>query len=183
MTKKSLDYKFAKKFIIESRIKNISDQEIYNELVQRYFDKKGIAGLIKSVVKTEVKQKYKIYNHILIGLLWISIILKILTIIPLTQQSGILYTIILMLFAPSINLFFIYNIAKYNGPYYRFCGILSIASFFQSITYFENVSTIVINALLVGVVAGLCFYLSKKFYPTNNPKNFKTDSNGEYQFD
>ena len=47
MTKKSLDYKVAKQFIIESRNNNISDQEIYNELVQRYFDKKGIAVLIK----------------------------------------------------------------------------------------------------------------------------------------
>lgn len=183
MTKKSLDYKVAKQFIIESRNNNISDQEIYNELVQRYFDKKGIAVLIKSIIKTEVKQKYKIYNQILIGLLWLTIILKILTVIPLTLQSGILYTIIMMLLAPLINLYFIYNIAKYNGPFYRFCAGLSIASFFQSMSYFENVFSIVINALLVIVIAGLCNYLGKKFYPLVNPKNYKKDSNGEYLFD
>lgn len=39
MSKKSLDRKIAKKFIVDNRDNGKSDQEIYNELSQQYYDR------------------------------------------------------------------------------------------------------------------------------------------------
>jgi hypothetical protein len=69
MSKKSLDRKAAQKFIVDSRDNGKSDQDIYNELSQQYLDKKSVALLITGTVTTENKNKYKLYNNILLGLL------------------------------------------------------------------------------------------------------------------
>jgi hypothetical protein len=46
MSKKSLERKPAQKFIIESRQNDKTDQEIYNDMTQQYFDKKAVALII-----------------------------------------------------------------------------------------------------------------------------------------
>ena len=53
MSKKSLNKKEAKKIIVESRESNITNQEIYNELTQKYHDKKGLATFITSIPRKE----------------------------------------------------------------------------------------------------------------------------------
>ncbi|MCI1265054.1 MAG: hypothetical protein LKG19_00670 [Saprospiraceae bacterium] len=180
MSKKSLDRKAAQKFIVDSRDNGKSDQDIYNELSQQYLDKKSVALLITGTVTTENKNKYKLYNNILLGLLGLSILFKLLTVFSLTIRTGQLWTLLLVLVVPLFAGYFMYEIARYNGPIYRFCGILTVVGFLQAIGKAENGTDILINVILAGAVAGLSFYLDSKMFPDYSPKNLKKDSNGEY---
>jgi hypothetical protein len=173
MSKKSLDRKAAQKFIVDSRDNGKADQEIYNELSQQYYDKKSVALIITGTVTTENKSKYKVYNNILLGLLGLSILFKLLTVFSLTIQTGQLWTLFLVLVVPLFAGYFMYEIARYNGPIYRFCGMLTIAGFLQTISKAENGTDILINVIFAGAVAGLSFYLDSKMFPNYSPKNLK----------
>lgn len=180
MSKKSLDRKVAQKSILERRQNGKSDQEIYNELAQQYYDKKSIALLITGTATEENKAKYKIYNHLLLVLLGFSILLKLMTVYSLTLQTGQLGALLLVLIVPLFAGYFMFEIARYYGPIYRFCGLLTIAGFFQTIGRTENATDILINILFAGSVAALSFYIDSKMFPSFSPNKLKKDSNGEF---
>jgi hypothetical protein len=180
MSKKSLNRKTTQKFIVDSRDNGKSDQEIYNELSQQYYDKKSVALLITGTVTTENKKKYKVYNSILLGLLGLAILLRILLVFSLTIQTGQLWTLLLVFIVPLFAAYFAYEIARYNAPIYRFCGIMTIVGFMQTIGKSEGGNDILINLVFAGAIAGLSFYLDSKMFPDFSPKNLKKDSNGEY---
>lgn len=180
MSKQSLDRKAAEKFIIESRSIGKTDQEIYNELSQQYYDKKAVALQVMGTVTIENKNKYKIYNMILLGLLGLSILFKLLAVFSLTIHTEQLWTLLLVLIVPLFSGYFMYEIARYNGPIYRICGWLTIAGFFQTIGKIDNGTDVLINVIFAGAVAGLSFYLDSKMFPNYSPKNLMEDGNGEY---
>jgi hypothetical protein len=180
MIKKSLDRKAAQRFIVFNRDNGKTDQEIYYELTQQYYDKKSIALLITGTVTSENKKKYRVYNNILLVLLGLSIFSKVLTILSLTIQTGQLLALLLVFIVPIFTVYFLYEIARYNGQIYRFCGLLAIANFFQTIGKVENITDIFIHIVFTGAVVGLSFYLDSKMFPDYSPNNLKKDSNGEY---
>ena len=180
MNKKSLDRKAAQKFIIDNRDNGKSDQDIYNELSQQYFDKKSVTLLITATVTTENKNKYIIYNNVLLGLLGLVILLRILLVFSLTIQTGQLWTLLLVFIVPLFAAYFAYEIVRYNAPIYRFCGIMTIVGFMQTIGKSEGGTDILINLVFAGAIAGLSFYLDSKMFPDYSPKNLKKDGNGEY---
>jgi len=180
MNKKSLDRKAAQKFIIDNRDNGKSDQDIYNELSQQYFDKKSVTLLITATVTTENKNKYIIYNNVLLGLLGLVILLRILLVFSLTIQTGQLWTLLLVFIVPLFAAYFAYEIARYNASIYRFCGIMTIVGFMQTIGKSEGGTDILINLVFAGAIAGLSFYLDSKMFPDYSPKNLKKDGNGEY---
>ena len=180
MSKKTIDRKAAQKMIVDSRDNGKTDQEIYNELSQQYYDKKSVALLITGTVTTENKNKYKVYNHILLALLGLAILLRILLVFSLTIQTGQLWTLLLVFIVPLFAIYFAYEIARYNAPIYRFVGIMTIVGFFQTIGKSEGGTDILINLVFAGAIAGLSFYLDSIMFPDFSPKNLKKDSNGEY---
>jgi glucan phosphoethanolaminetransferase (alkaline phosphatase superfamily) len=180
MSKKSLNRKAAQKFITESRDNGKTDQEIYNELAQQYYDKKSLALLITGTVTNANKNRYKVYNNILITLLAIVIVLRILSVFSLTIQTGQLWTLLLVLFVPIFAAYFAYEIARYNAPVYRFCGIMMILGFFQTMGNADDGTSIRINLALTIAIVSLAFYLDSKLFPHYSPRNLKQDSNGEY---
>jgi hypothetical protein len=180
MSKRSLDRKAAQIFIVDSRDKGKSDQEIYRELSQQYYDKKSVALLITGTVTTENKNKYRVYNNILVGLLGLAILLRILLVFTLTIQTGQLWALLIVFIVPLLAAYFGYEIARYNAPVYRFCGIMTIVGFMQTIGRSEGGTEILINLVFAGAIAGLSFYLDSKMFPEYSPKKLKTDSNGEY---
>lgn len=180
MNKKSLDRKVAHKFIVDSRNNGKTDQEIYNELSQQYYDKKSVALLITGTVTTENKNKYKVYNNILLGLLGLAILFRILLVFSVTIQTGQLWTLILVFIVPLFAAYFAFEIARYNGPIYRFCGIMTIAGFFQTVGKSESGTDVLVNLFFAGAITGLSFYLDSKMFPNFSPRNLKIDSNGEY---
>jgi len=183
MNKKSLDRKNAHKFIVESRENGKTNQEIYNELSQQYFDRKSVALMITGTVTTENKNRYKVYNNILLGLLAVSIIFKLLIVFNLTIQTGEPWMYLLILIVPLFSGYFMYEIARYNGPIYRMCGLLTIAGFLQTIGKSDNSTDVLISIVFAGSVAGLSFYLDSKMFPDYSPKNLVKDTDGEYVLD
>src|SRR5690606_34496427 len=131
--KKSLDRKAAHKSILEGREHGKTDQEIYNELSLKYYDKKSLALLITGTATTENKQKYRVYNNILLGLLGLAILLRLLLVFSLTIQTGKGWTLLLVFIVPLFAAYFAYEIARYKGPIYRFCGMMTIIGFLQTI--------------------------------------------------
>jgi hypothetical protein len=88
MGKRSIDVKATRQFITENRAQGKTDQEIYNELSQEYYDKKNIALLITGTPTEEKKQQYGIYNKILLGLLGLSVMFKFLYVMSLITSTG-----------------------------------------------------------------------------------------------
>jgi hypothetical protein len=183
MDKKSINRKTVKQFIIDNRNNGKTDQEIYDELAPQYFDKKTIALLITGTVKPEIKKKYKQYNNILLGLLILTVLLKILTVIIWTIQVNQPLVLIFIFILPLFNIYFIYEISRYNAPIYRLCGIMSIVSILYSFTNAQNGIDIFVTILVSGAIAGFSFYLNNSMFPNNNPKDLIKDINGEYRFD
>lgn len=180
MSKKSLNRKVSVQYIVESRDNGKTDQEIYNELSKEYYDKKSLVLLITGTVTSENKQKYKIYNNILLGLLGVAILSRILFVLGLTIETGQLWTLFLVFIVPIFAAYFAYEIARYNAPIYRFCGIMAILGFLQTLSKSENGNEILFNFVFAVAIAGLSFYLDGKMFPKFSPNDLKKDSNGEY---
>ncbi|MES2690233.1 MAG: hypothetical protein V4658_07505 [Bacteroidota bacterium] len=180
MNKKFMDKKTVRKFIIDSRDNGKTDQEIYNELSKQYYDKEAVALLITGTVTADNKNKYKIYNNILIALLGLAILLRILIVFNLTIETGQLWTLLLVFIVPLFAAYFAYEIARYNAPVYRFCGIMTIVGFMQTIAKSGDGMNMLINLVFAGLIAGLSFYLDHKLFPGYSPKKLKKDNDGEY---
>jgi len=180
MPKTSLDKKAATKVIIDSRENGKTDQEIYTELAQQYYDKKVIALLITSIATKADKAKYKIYNYILLGLLGLTALLKIFAIQIMTLQEGQLWLLLLVFIVPILNIYFIYEVSRYNAPAYRLCGIMSILGITQSLSNIQNSTDLFLTLLLCGAIAGLSFFIDSALFPNYSPRNLNKDSNGEY---
>ena len=180
MGKKSLENKIARKFIVDSRNNGMTDQEIYHELSQQYFDKHEIALLIAGTVKPENKNKYKIYNNILLGFIGFFILFKLFIIINLIIQNGV--QLLPHLFALTFVLLLavvMYGIATYSTPYrsYRF---FIIYTFGFTIMHTADRIDMLISAVLGSIIVGLLYYLDKKLFSDYRPNKMKQDSNGEY---
>ncbi|MEI8201642.1 MAG: hypothetical protein WCH34_01430 [Bacteroidota bacterium] len=182
MGKKSLDRKSARKFIFENRNEGKSDQEIYNELTQLYYDKKSLALLITGTPTAEDKAEYSLYNNILLSFLAATILLKVFFVFNLSIQEGQAWALFLIFIVPLLNVYFIYEIARYNAPAYRFCGILTLLSFSQSFKNSQDAFDIIISIVLCGAISGLSFYLDNKLFPKYKPNKLEKDSNGDYLF-
>ncbi|MDP4209467.1 MAG: hypothetical protein Q8928_11705 [Bacteroidota bacterium] len=180
MNKKSLEKKFVKQFILEGRNCGKTDQEIYNELTEQYYDKKSIVLLITGTATKEDKAKYKSYNNILLGVLGLIILLKILMVFSLTVETGELWTLLFVFLVPIFSGYFMFEIARYNAPIYRACGILAIAGFLQTVGKLEGGVDILLNVFFAGLVCGLSFYLDNKLFPNYSPKNLRKNKNGDY---
>jgi hypothetical protein len=179
MNKKSLDRKAAKQFIIDNRAMNKTDQEIYNELSQQYYDKKAIALLITSTVTIENKRKYQVYNSILIGFIGITVLFKILAIVGLVLAANKVWYLLFAFLVPIFNVYFLYEVARYTGSVYRMLAIWVGLAFLQSIGKLEG-TDLMINLGLCILIAGLALYLDKNMFPNYSPNNLKKDSKGEY---
>ena len=186
MNKISLDYNAAEKFIQESRDSGKTDQEIYNELSQQYYDKKSIALLIVGTATAEQKKKYKQLNLLLLGLIGIYVVLVVLYMFSKCEApSDLWYIIPFSAVLLSAAGFFIYGIARNILHYYRMCAIFTILFSFQGGRVWNLASVIETIVTLVFVIAivFLSIYLSKKMFPNSKHRKLKRDENGEYIFD
>lgn len=177
MGKKSLDEKIARKFIVEARENGKTDQEIYNELSQQYYDKKHITLLITGTVTKENKNKYKIYNNILLALLGLVIVTRIYYVFTLPIRIGEPFGQLFILICAA---WLAFEIKRYNGQIYRIGGQLALAGFALTFKISSDMTRILIDILFTVVIAGLSFYLERKMFPNYGNKNLVKDSNGEY---
>jgi hypothetical protein len=178
---KKIDRKSVQKFITESRDAGMKDQLIYDELRKDYTDKRKIALLIIGTVTTENKERFKTMNSILLGLLFISILFKFITVGGLAIESGQPWLLLLLLVFPIINIYFAYEIARYHAPIYKICGLLTVVGLLRSFGQKgATAEEMIINTIFCALVAGLSFYLGYRMFPYYEPKELKTDKSGEY---
>ena len=182
MNKSSINRKEIHKFIIESRSNGKLDQEIYNELVLKYYDKKTIALLISGTVKNEHKEKYKASNTLLLVLIGITILFKFIAVINLSIEYDKLWALLLVFIIPLINVYFFYEVYRYNAMIYKVIGLLTIASIFKSISSAVDgyLLDIIISLILGGGIIYLSFYLSNKLIPNYKPNKLIKDSKGDF---
>jgi hypothetical protein len=175
LDKTSINRKTLIPLIDAARDSGKTDQEIYFDLTDKYYDKKGVALLITGTATRENKEKFKGLNNLLVGLLGSSIILKVLMILTMSIVAGEAWFLVLVFIAPLFSGYFMYEIAKYNGPVYRLCGIITIATFMQSIEHLNNATDTVLNVAFVAAIAGLSFYLDSKLFPDYSPRDLQKE--------
>ena len=183
MSKIALNGGAIRQAVIDGRLNAKTDQEIYNELSQQYYDKQGLAVTITSIPTDADMAKYRIYNNALLGILVLSIVFKLITVFSLTLEAGQPLLLLLIFVVPLFTLYFIYLIKHYNAFAYRACGFLAIAGFLQSIEKADNSFDIIFNIIFAGAICFLSFYLDKNLFPKYSPGKLKKDGNGEYILD
>jgi hypothetical protein len=181
MRRKFLSTKAAKKFIIEGRNNDKTDQEIYYELKQQYYDKKSIALFITGIATKENRDKYKIFKYILLGLILIEFFFNLVMVIRLSSETESF--LVHAYWLAQLSLFigiYIYAFAKDYAWAYQTNAILTIFLFISPITYRIGETSIIINIVLISLIVGLLFYTLRKMFPYYRPYNMKRDANGEY---
>ena len=182
MIKKSINKKKAREFIIESRLNKKSDQEIYNKLSEQYLDKKTIAKVITRTVTKEYKDKYKVLNIILLCLIGIAIIFKVIPVFGMNIETGGIWPLLLIFVVMALNLYFFYEVFRFNANIYKLIGFLSVVNLFRFLINLEEAGILdIVLSLGTGLgIIGLSFYLGSRLIPNYNPINMKKDENGEY---
>jgi hypothetical protein len=176
MTKKSINKKEVAK-VIETRLQeNIPRKEILTELSEQYFDKKTISILIASTADNQTKEKFKTLNNILLGLLILTIVLKI--IVGITLLSSIsLFLVPIAFLLPIISIWFAVEVSKFKGYIYNLLGLLAFASIFKALGDMGEAGFFgLIDILIVVAIAGFSFYLGKKVFPNYGLFGPKKDS-------
>lgn len=184
MKKSPIDYKEIQRFIIESRENGKTDQEIYNELAPKYYDKKTLALLIRGTVTKERKEKYKRLNGLLLTLIGIAIVFEILWIIAFSITYSSFWLLIGIFIIPLFGVFLFYQVYRYNAIAYQMVGILGIIIFMRAFQLTDgHWLAIIISILLGGGITFLGFYVKNKLIPGYKPRKLKKDADGEYILD
>lgn len=178
MKKKSINTKQVNK-LIETRINEGKPRnEILEELSETYFDKKTLATLIAMTPEIERKKKYKIYNDILLGLLILTIILKVLIGVLLLANVSI-YAIPFAFLMPLLAVFFAIEVSRLKAYIYRVLGLMAIVSIGDSLGNLENFNFWFILDISIGVgITFLAFYLGNQMFPNYGFSGPKKDEKG-----
>jgi hypothetical protein len=171
-----LKKKELKKIILEERISGTTDQEIYNILIEKHKDKDELVLLLTESLKIEDRKKISVWNTILLILIGFTIVLKVLTVLGLSINTGKLWTLLLVLITPIINVFFFYTVLKYKIQMYKFIDIFSMLGFVNSIGKMGEGIELFINIFLSVSILGLSLAL----YLNNKPDEIKKDENGNH---
>lgn len=174
-----MDAKTAKKIIVEDKDRGKRDQDIYNALSPDFSNKKTLVLLITGTAASGERNRYKLYNNILIGLLGLVALLRLLGSFYLLKE-GELGDFGLSLIGLLLPALFIWGIAQYNAPFYRFCGFMVIVGSISAIARENSAAAILFDIVLIAAIAGLCFFLGNKMFPNYKPGKLKKDSNGNY---
>lgn len=174
-----MDQKAAKKIIDDRRLAGKNDQQIYDELSGQFEHKKNLALLITGTAAPQNREKYKLYNNILIGLLGLTVLFRLMAIGSLMSENGIL-GLVLSLVGIALPALFIYGFINYMGAMYKFCGFMTILAIVQLLARGNFEILVLIDLVILVAMAGLSFYLGSKMFPNFNPGKLKKDENGGY---
>jgi hypothetical protein len=181
MTKKELKKKEALIEITNKLDSGMSREKILEELSTKYYGKDSIAKLIAMTPDNQTKKKYKWLNNVLLGLLGITIILKIIAGIFLLANVS-LYAIPFAFLLPIINFLLAVEVSKYRGYIYNILGVLTIAGMLQSIPKYTEFRTFeLIDKLIFISITGISLYLAKNMFPNYGFFGPKKDKQGNIQ--
>jgi len=179
MSKKSINKKEVIKVIGEKVNQGVSRTEILNELSEKYFDKKTLSMLIAATPDPTRIEKYKLLNNILLGLIFITIISKILLGLFIFSQVSIALIPLAFLF-PILNILFAFEVSRYKGYIYNILGIITLAGIFNMLGKMGENGVFGIIDIIIGLlIAGLAFYVGNKMFPNYGLIGPKKNSKGE----
>lgn len=148
-----------------------------------------VAREVASVPDCEAMEKYKKANYFLAAAVLYLGILKLLASWARYTEGAPTYSFPLVLFVPSVALFFAIQIRRYHGGFY-FIGACLLAA--SSLNATRQLETVMIDAkaiilwviMYLPVAAGavLGFFLKKKLFPDLGYLGAKVDSSGKYHF-
>ncbi len=180
-----MNQKMAKETIEQRRGEGKSDQQIYNELAEHYANKKNLALLITGTATSEDKNRFRLYNNLLIGLLTITLLLRLLSSFQLVQAGE--FPGFLIIVAAIMPALFIYGISQHLAPMYKLCGILSVLGIITILATWgtgaltgEGSLNKLVDLVLVVPIAILSFYLAGKMFPKFNPGKLQSDGKDGY---
>jgi len=182
MAGKKLIRKEVQPIIAAEREAGKTDQEIYYQLREEYFDRMALAQLITGTPTAADKLKYKVHNNLLVFILSLSLLFTLLYVFSLWTDGTLpLWGVFIALgFGAFIKGYFIYGIARYEAPVYRLCGLLSIVGFTQTMRIEKSTTDIVFDIAATALVCGLSFYLYNYLFPRYSASGPKKDTAGEY---
>ena len=178
MTKKSINRKELIQVIEEKLESKISREEILKELSEQYFDKKTIAMMIASMPNLERKERFKVHNNVLLGLLVFIIFIKLSTGITLLSSVSVYLIPVAFLF-PIVTIWLAVEVYHYKGYIYRAIGLLAIASALNTLANLntaEFLSQIGIISSLT--IAAYSFYIGYNLFPNYGMFGPKKDHEG-----
>ena len=168
---------------IQDRLqKNVSRQEILDELSEQYYEKSTIAQLIASTPDPQIKEQYKNLNNLLLGLLALTVLVKILTGIFLLSSVSVFLTPLAFVL-PFMSILFAWEVWQYRGYIYNILGLLAIAGMLQTASKVKEFDAyFIIDVLIALSISGLAFYLGKKMFPHYGFFGPKKDADGNVLF-
>ncbi|MCC5916225.1 MAG: hypothetical protein JJU02_02740 [Cryomorphaceae bacterium] len=178
MKKKFIDMKEVNRQIDKGLKDDLPRQKILEELSEVYFERQTLATLIAMKPVPERKKKFKPYNNILLGLLVLTILLKILIGILVLPDISI-YIIPFALILPLLTVFFAIEVSKYKAYIYKPLGLLAIVGTGGSLRNYESIDFWFMIQLSIGLlIVCLSFYTGKKMFPNYGLMGPKRDQNG-----
>ena len=139
-------------------------------------DKDEVVILLTESLKMEDRKKISVWNTILLVLIGSTILLKVLTVLGLSIHTGELWTVLLVLITPILNVFFFFIVMNYKIQMYKFIAIFSMLGLVNSIGKMGEGIELIINIFLSLTIFGLSLAL----YLNNKPAEIKKDENGNH---
>lgn len=90
--------------------------------------------MITGTATQELKKKYKILNAVLLILIMITIIFTILLVFSLTLETNGLWPLLFVFIVLLINVYFFYEVFRFNAVSYKIIGLLTIAALFKGLS-------------------------------------------------
>ena len=175
MTKKEVT-KSAKQSILEGKTK----QETFESLkTSSKLSAEELAKIIQPIPSLQARQKYKTLQMILIGLLLLTILIKMTAGIPIVIQNGIRWLPVLFVF-PIINILLLIGVANYMQSSHKFVAIFTLLSLVRSTNEFLGQPLdifMIIDLILIAGLIGLGFYLNAKLCPDYSIKKERYQNN------
>jgi hypothetical protein len=145
-----------------------------------------VAKIVQSIPTLKDRQKYKIFNNILIVLLSITAFSKTITGLTFVLESGIIWFPVLFIFL-LINILLLCGVVTYSAGCHKFVAFFSMLGVINSIEKMISdsfVSPLILIDLTIAVcLAGLGLYLNYVLYPEYEISKIEyRNSEGEVKF-
>lgn len=181
-TKTSINRKEVLAFTEAELSAGKSKQSIFEELSEKYFDSKVLAGYIASVPNPELRERYTPLNTLLVLLLVVAAIDRFFVLLPILAQRST-YTLFISVLAPLFNLWLARAVWKMRGTVYRVVFILAALATMRSLDVIVDGNLWAsVSVVLLLAISGLSLYVNSKLFPNVGLGGVRKDSEGNYQF-
>lgn len=142
-------------------------QQVFNELrVQSGLPEEKVAQVVRYVPSLESRERYMTAQAMLIGLLVLTIVIKLGIALLQVIQVGLAWTPFIFLL-PLINIALLYGVVTYRGRAYHFVGLFAFFTLTR-IVFDLNSSTswfVWVDVAIAAALLGLGYFLNSKMVP------------------